>query len=195
MAKKRKAYAPFSLTSEAGVAQTPVEGYIDVDQMIYPTVSTGTVNENGKWTGVKSNDPEFMGFTKALAVADSGEFLAPDTNNHPSINMEGFRHLQFIVKASSNADTQLYARTGPDTIKCLNVTLQAAEDIRLAGIGDPANDVGFASALNDTSETISSGYRLFTVYDRLKDVNNFQILVKNVSGSNRDYEFAFRRLI
>ena len=44
MAKERKAYAPFSLTSEAGVAQTPVEGYIDVKQQIYPTVTTGTIN-------------------------------------------------------------------------------------------------------------------------------------------------------
>jgi hypothetical protein len=64
MARKRKAYAPFSLTSEAGVAQTPLEGYIDVDQQIYPTVNTGTVNENGKWSGVKSNDVEFIEFTK-----------------------------------------------------------------------------------------------------------------------------------
>ena len=89
MDKKRKVYAPFSLTSEAGVAQTPVEGYIDVNQTIYPTVNTGTINENGTWTGVKSNDPEFMGFTKAIQVADSGIALFPDTNNHPSINMEG----------------------------------------------------------------------------------------------------------
>ena len=52
MERKRKAYAPFSQTSEAGVAQTPVEGYIDVNQTIYPTVQTGVVNENGTWVGV-----------------------------------------------------------------------------------------------------------------------------------------------
>ena len=61
---KRKAYAPFSLTSEAGVAQTPVEGYIDVEQNIQPTVATGTINENGKWAGVKSSDEEFFAITK-----------------------------------------------------------------------------------------------------------------------------------
>ena len=69
---KRKAYAPFSLTSEAGVAQTPVEGYIDVEQKIYPIVSTGTINENGKWAGVKSDDTEFFGFTKAENVTNGG---------------------------------------------------------------------------------------------------------------------------
>ena len=195
MDKKRKVYAPFSLTSEAGVAQTPVEGYIDVNQAIYPTVNTGTVNENGTWAGVKSNDTEFMGFTKGVAIADQGEFLVPSTNNHPSINMEGFRHLQFVLKASSTADTQIFARAGPDTEKCLNVSLRAGQDLRIAAIGDPANDVGFAVALSDTSETIYDEYVLFTVYDRLKDQNNIQLLIKNVSGSDRDYEFGFRRLV
>ena len=59
MTQKRKAYAPFSLTSEAGVGQTPVEGYIDVNQMIYPSVDTGVIDENGEWKGVQANDKEF----------------------------------------------------------------------------------------------------------------------------------------
>ena len=90
MARKRKAYAPFSLTSEAGVAQTPLEGYIDVDQQIYPTVNTGTVNEKGIWTGIKSSDTEFFGFTKAEGIPGGATFLAPDTNAHPSLDMQGF---------------------------------------------------------------------------------------------------------
>ena len=57
---KRKAYAPFSLTSEAGVSQTPVEGYIDVEQKVYPVISTGVVNEFGQWTGVVANDKAFI---------------------------------------------------------------------------------------------------------------------------------------
>ena len=77
MDQKRKAYAPFSLTSEAGVAQTPVEGYIDVNQSIYPIVNTGVVNENGKWTGVRSSDTEFQGFTKHLAVGNGANVAVP----------------------------------------------------------------------------------------------------------------------
>jgi len=195
MARKRKAYAPFSLTSEAGVAQTPVEGYIEVDQTIYPTVSTGTVNENGKWTGVKSNDSEFMGFTKAVEIPDTQTVLFPDTNNHPSINMEGFAHLQFILKSTNDGTVRIDAKTGPDTQKCLNVVLQANADIKLSGIGDPQTDTGFADALYDASENLTSGYRLFTVYDRLKDINNFQISVRNNTGDVATLEFAFRRLV
>ena len=60
MPDKRKAYAPFSLITESGVSNAPVEGYIDVNQEIQPIVSTGVVNENGTWTGVKSDDKEFF---------------------------------------------------------------------------------------------------------------------------------------
>ena len=195
MAKERKAYAPFSLTSEAGVAQTPVEGYIDVRQEIYPIVSTGTVNENGKWTGVKSNDTEFMGFTKAVAIADGTGALFPDTNNHPSINMEGFRHLQFVAKSSNDGAFRVDVKSGPDTVKTLNVTLLANADMKLAGIGDPANDTGFADVLYDASENLTGQFRLFTVYDRTKDIPNFQIKLTNNTGGPADIEFAFRRLV
>ena len=45
MSKDRKVYAPFSLTSElGGVTQTPVEGYIDVEQRIKPTLTVGSVD-------------------------------------------------------------------------------------------------------------------------------------------------------
>ena len=74
---KRKAYAPFSLTSEAGVGQTPVEGYIDVEQKIYPTVQTGVVNENGKWVGVKASDTEFRNFTSDVLIANGGSITVP----------------------------------------------------------------------------------------------------------------------
>ena len=103
MAKERKAYAPFSLTSEAGVAQTPVEGYIDVRQEIYPTVSTGTINENDKWTGVKSSDSEFLGLSKAEAIPSGTDVLFPDTNTHPN-----------TVWGSSTSDFDTYSPTDRD---------------------------------------------------------------------------------
>tara|TARA_B100000575_G_scaffold63873_1_gene48868 strand:+ start:1934 stop:2521 length:588 start_codon:yes stop_codon:yes gene_type:complete len=195
MAKERKAYAPFSLTSEAGVAQTPVEGYIDVVQKIYPSVTTGTINENGKWTGVRSNDSEFIGFSKAVQVADGGSVLFPDTNNHPNINMEGFKDLQFVAKSSVDGNFRIDAKIGPDTIRTLNVTVVGGSSFKLAGIGDPANDTGFADTLQDTSEFLGSGFRLFTVYDRLKDIPNMQLFFVNNTGSITDIEFAFRRLV
>ena len=81
MDKKRKVYAPFSQTSEAGVAQTPVEGYIDVNQTIYPTVNTGVVDEKGQWAGVKSDDADFFA---GLAGATAGVKASKKKATKPS---------------------------------------------------------------------------------------------------------------
>ena len=195
MPYERTGYAPWSLTREAGVQSATVDGTIQVPQYIQPVLSTGFVDESGNWIGTKSNDREFMGFTKAVAIADTATVLFPDLPNFPNINMEGFRHLQFILKTTNDGSVRIDAKTGPDTEKCLNVVLQANADIKLAGIGDPANDTGFADALYDAAENLTANYRLFTVYDRLKDVNNFQLAVRNNTGGEATFEFAFRRLV
>ena len=195
MAKERKAYAPFSLTSEAGVAQTPVEGYIDVRQEIYPIVSTGTINENGKWTGVKSDDEDFIGFTKGIQIAASGELLCPDTNNHPSIDMTGFRHLQFAVKGDDSFVAGFTAIAGPNTVSTLNLGEGAAGiNARFLGQSRYVDDT-FDNVLADTSEQIYSNWRVFTVLDRFTGLTNVQIKLENKSASAKDIEFAFRRLV
>ena len=196
MAKERKAYAPFSLTSEAGVAQTPVEGYIDVRQEIYPTVSTGTINENGKWTGVKSDDPEFMGFSRSVQLASSGVALFPDTNNHPSIDMSGVRHLQFAIKSSRSDTIKINAVMGPETVAFANLKgVAAAADLKFVSASRYVDET-FDNVLNDTSELMSADeWRLFTVLDRAQGQKNMQIKIENNAGDPTDFEFAFRRLI
>jgi hypothetical protein len=192
---KRKAYAPFSLTSEAGVAQTPVEGYIDVEQKIYPTVNTGTVNENGTWAGVKSSDSEFIGLTKAEGIANGGEVLFPDTNNHPSINCEGFTAIQFALKVSATGSYAITTVTGPDTEGFLNLTpTEAGVQLRIT---DP-NGTGFENVLDDGGESIgtANAWRIFTIArNRLLGQINIQFKVTNNTGGNSDIEFAYRRLV
>ena len=198
MEKKRKVYAPFSLTSEAGVAQTPVEGYIDVNQTIYPTVNTGTINENGIWSGVKSNDTEFIGLTTHLAIPDSGTVLFPDTNNHPSIDMEGFTDIMIAFKAittASNVTARIEAVSGPDTIRVANLEpVNAGEVIRGNLFGQTMSE--FNNVLVDSSETLTANvWTIFTLQNILKNRQNFQFKVTNNSGGQRSLEFAFRRLI
>ena len=194
MAKERKAYAPFSLTSEAGVAQTPVEGYIDVRQEIYPIVSTGTVNENGKWTGVKSNDAEFIGLSKAVAIDNGSEVLFPDTNNFSHINMEGFVALQIALKVTRAGSYGLSSRFGPDTVRFANLSpIAAGQDIRIT---DP-NGTGFENIIDDGGETMTAdAWHIFTIAQtRARDQQNMQIKITNGSGGVADIEFGFRRLI
>jgi hypothetical protein len=201
MDKKRKVYAPFSLTSEAGVAQTPVEGYIDVNQTIYPTVNTGTVNENGRWTGVKSNDLEFKGFTKDEAIADSTTILVPTGSNANDnrINMEGFKDIQFALKITNTGNYAFSAIMGPSNSenRFLNLSpVNAGENLQGAGAGvrGPADrlDVLFEDGADNMT---ADAWHVFTIFNVLANQNNLQFKVTNNSGGNSDIEFAYRRLV
>jgi len=194
MDKKRKVYAPFSLTSEAGVAQTPVEGYIDVNQVIYPTVNTGTVNENGTWTGVKSNDTDFIGLSKALAIPNGGEFLAPDTNNHPSMNLEGFNALQVAIKPSNGGTYTLSTIIGPDTIRFANLEPVAAGTANKVVNNFNTND-NIGATLDDSVALTADVWNIITIYSAVANQQNLQFKIVNASGGNSDIEFAFRRLV
>jgi|TARA_R100000388_G_scaffold94921_1_gene84197 hypothetical protein len=194
MAKERKAYAPFSLTSEAGVAQTPVEGYIDVRQEIYPIVSTGTVNENGKWTGVKSDDVEFLGLSKAEAVGNGSVVMFPDTNEFPSINMDGFRTLQIALKVSNAGNYDINGRFGPDTISFANLSpIAAGTSIRIIDTIGTSDEAMFDDTV---SVSVADAWSIFTVLgDRCIGQLNMQVRVANNSGDISDIEFGFRRLV
>ena len=196
MAKERKAYAPFSLTSEAGVAQTPVEGYIDVRQEIYPTVNTGTVNENGKWTGVKSDDTEFIGLSKDLAVGNGTFIFAPTgpKANDNFIDMSGFETLQVALKVSRDGSYGLTTIFGPSNSEStyLNLTPFAAGE----NVTVNENSTTFGTVVADGSETLTADqWHVFTILYRAKGQVNMQIKVTNSSGGSSDIEFAYRRLV
>ena len=191
MARKRKAYAPFSLTSEAGVAQTPVEGYIDVDQKIYPTVSTGTINENGKWTGVKSSDSEFIDITKAIQVDDGVSEYFPAEQ----IDMTGFNDIFIAVKPSNGGNYETTAVMGTDTQPFANLKPVNAAAI-LRGTAWGANNQNIIDLFNDGAEAFTADvWNILTIQQRLKDQKNLQFKITNNSGGSSDIEFAFMRLI
>lgn len=194
-------YAPFSLTSEAGVAQTPVEGYIDVNQTIYPTVNTGTVNENGTWTGVKSNDPEFKGFTRDLAIPDGTDILVPTgpAIGDAHIIMEGFTDLQIALKVSNAGNYAIKAIMGPSNSESqfLNLTpVNSGERLRGAGAGVRGPADRLDDLFVDGADAIAVDvWTIYTIFDVLANQNNMQFLITNNSGGNSDIEFAYRRLV
>ena len=192
---KRKAYAPFSLTSEAGVAQTPVEGYIDVEQKIYPTVNTGTVNENGTWAGVKSDDVEFLGLSRAEAIANTSNALFPDTPDFPSIDMSGFQHLVIAIKPTENGDHAIRAVMGPDTTPFANLRPVVANAM-LRGAISAETTPAIVDLLGDNAETLTAdAWNIFTIQNSFVGQKNMQIRIQNNTGSINTIEFAFMRLV
>jgi hypothetical protein len=194
MAKERKAYAPFSLTSEAGVAQTPVEGYIDVRQEIYPIVSTGTINENGTWTGVKSDDSDFLGLSKVEVLGTGQAVLFPDTNNFQSIDMTGFTTLQIALKSTRTGNISISGRFGPDTIRFANLEpIAAGQIIKIIDNITGSDESVFDDNIN---VPVTDAWYIVTILaDRCKGQKNMQIRTVNETGGNADIEFAFRRLV
>jgi hypothetical protein len=194
MARKRKAYAPFSLTSEAGVAQTPLEGYIDVDQQIYPTVNTGTVNENGKWSGVKASDDDFIDITKHVAVANGGETLSPDTGTVNFIDMTGFNDIQLAVKPTNAGNYAIEAVMGPDTNRYANLSPVNSG----AGLRGNQNTTGKDCDLlfRDTAESFTADvWNILSIQNVVANIKLLQFKITNNSGGNSDIEVAFMRLI
>jgi hypothetical protein len=188
---KRKAYAPFSLTSEAGVAQTPVEGYIDVEQKIYPTVGTGTVNENGKWTGVKSNDAEFIGLQKDLLIANGASIV-----NNTTIDCTDFDNLMFAIKPSNAGNF----------ILTLNISGTETGDDSYYNL-KPVNTDFFAFATLRTDSSANLLDQLLVAENtyaadvwsviKVNETKGFKFVMKitNASGGDSDIETAFMRII
>ena len=197
MEKKRKVYAPFSLTSEAGVTQTPVEGYIDVNQTIYPTVSTGTVNENGKWVGVKASDDEFIGFTRDELVADGSGILVPSgpKEDDNRINMTGYTDLFIAMKPTRTGNYRFAAVMAPDTTPFANLSPTNAGN-ELRGNIAQAAPADFEFLFLDSAESCAADiWNIFIIGSVLREQKNLQISITNNSGGESTMEFAYMRLL
>jgi hypothetical protein len=193
---KRTGYAPWSLTREAGVQSATVNGTIEVPQTCQPTINTGVIDEKGNWQGVKASDEVFIGITTAEAIADGANFLFPDTNNFPSIDMTGFRDLQICLKPSNGGNVAIKAVLGPDTEGYANLKPIASGNFpRLAGnLGDDFNT--FASALDDSAESLTVDvWNIFTILGNLRHNKNFQIQIVNNTGSPTTFQAGFMRLV
>jgi hypothetical protein len=192
--KIRKVYAPYSTTGEQ-VGQTPLTGYVDVAQAIYPAVNTGQVSTDGEWSGVRVNDKQFIGLTKADAIANGGDALFPDTNDFPSMNTNGFDDIIFAIRPTNGGNYGLRAVMGPDTTPFANLTpVNAAAIIKIKDLRTAAASLG--DAFVDSAEALTADvWNIFNVQQVLGNQRNMQLKVTNNSGGESTIEFAFMRLI
>ena len=183
MVEKREAFAPWSLTREAGVQSATVNGTIDVPQVVQPILSTGFVDYKGNWQGAKSSDEQFFGITTHLGVANGGATLSPATGNVDYIDMTGFTDL-------------MIAMMGPDTNSFANLAPVATGE-SLRGNSFPASTDDIAQLLNQSTEAfdIADAWKIVYIHSRLKGQKNLQIKITNNTGGASDMEVAFMRLI
>jgi|TARA_R110000823_G_scaffold302567_1_gene423820 hypothetical protein len=193
--KIRKVYAPYSTTGEQ-VGQTPLEGYVDVSQAIYPAVNTGQIGEDGEWSGVVVSDKNFIAITKHEGIANGGDTLSPDTNEFPSLDMTGFNDLIIAMKPSSAGNYKIIAVMGPDTVPFANLT-PVASGVNLRGNSFPASVDDIAQLLNQSTEAydVADAWTLLYIHSRLKGQKNLQIQITNNTGNPSNMEVAFMRMV
>tara|TARA_R110001599_G_scaffold283232_1_gene485104 strand:- start:89 stop:679 length:591 start_codon:yes stop_codon:yes gene_type:complete len=196
MVEKREAFAPWSLTREAGVQSATVNGTIDVPQVVQPILSTGFVDYKGNWQGAKSSDEQFFGITTHLGVANGGATLSPATGNVDYIDMTGFTDLMIAMKPSAAGNYAIVAVMGPDTNSFANLAPVATGE-SLRGNSFPASTDDIAQLLNQSTEAfdIADAWKIVYIHSRLKGQKNLQIKITNNTGGASDMEVAFMRLI
>ena len=193
MVYNRTGYAPWSLTREAGVQSATVDGTIEVQQYIQPTIDTGFCDEKGNWKGIKSSDEQFIGLTTAEGIANGGEVLFPDTVNIVSIDMTGFNDIFIALKPSNGGNYAITSVMGPDTTPFANLTPVAAA----RSLKGTDGIIGSLSQLfNDTAEDCQSDlWNIFSIKSVLSNQKNLQFKVVNNSGGSSNIEFGFMRLV
>jgi len=199
MANKRKAYTPFSTSSEAGVTTAPVEGYISVDQEVKPTVDTGFIDSKGIWIGHQTSDTAFDIYQKDEGIGNGVTIITPSVNPDGTwpLDMTGYCDLALALKVTNSGNYAISAVMGPDTVSYANLSpVDAASNIRIIDVGS-GNDTSFYNALVDAAEGMDNAnvWKIFMIKDRLTEQKLCQFKIVNNSGGSSDIETAFMRIV
>jgi len=192
---KRKVYAPYSVSGE-NVAQTPLEGYIEVQQEIIPTIETGFVNENGLWIGNVSSDSAFSIHNDGVEIANTGVFISPSVNADGTwpLDMTGFTDIAIALKPTNGGNYSISAVMGPDSLSFANLS-----PVNPAAILKGNSSVVPSTTDNlfvDTSEALTADvWNIFYIFNRVKNQKLLQFKIVNNSGGISTIETAFMRLV
>jgi len=189
----RKVYAPYSKTGEQ-VGQTPLEGYVEVNQAVYPAVNTGLINENGEWIGLKSSDKNFLIDATHEAVANGGAVLSPQATPD-YIDMTGFSDLFIAIKPTNGGNFALEAVMGPATNAFANLRdVNAAVVLKGWPFGD--NAASMENLFADSSEALTADvWNIFIIKNNLASQKLLQFKLTNNSGGASDIDFAYMRVV
>ena len=196
MAGKRKAYAPFSLITESGVANAPVEGYIDVEQVVQPTVNTGIVNEDGTWEGVKANDKEFKIMGTDLAIANGGHVTAPvgSSEEENFIDMTGFTSMFIALRVTNTGPFKIQAVMGAQAYPFSNLSPINEGAILRGFVRNGAGETD--DLMSDGAETLTADvWNIYYLQNTLANQKVMQFKITNNSLGSSDIQFAYMRLV
>jgi len=196
MVEKREAFAPWSLTRKAGVQSATVNSDIEVPQFIQPVLSTGFVDEDGNWKGVKSSDEQFLIDATHESVAHGATVLSPQATPD-YIDMTGFNDLFIAIKPSNGGNMAISAVMGPATNAFANLRdVNPASTLRGAPSYYPQSANIVDNLFVDPAETlIVDVWNIFSITKILKSQKLLQFKITNNSGDASDIAFAYMRVV
>jgi len=193
----RKVYAPYSQSGE-NVAQTPLEGFIEVQQEIIPTIETGFVNENGLWIGNVSSDAQFSIHNDGVEIANSAVFITPSVNPDGTwpLDMTGFNDVFIGLKPTNGGNYGIKAIMGPDSNSFANLSpVNPAATLKYSQNFTGTSST-FTACLDDSTESLTADvWNIFKIEGRLTEWKLLQFLITNGSGDISTIETAFMRLV
>ena len=198
MAGKRKAYTPFSTSSEAGVSAAPVEGFIEVDQSVRPTLNTGFVDQKGIWTGNVTSDTEFIAFTINEEIANGATFEAPSANADGSwpLDMTGYNDIQIALKPTNGGNYKIEAvmgSTGAPSELYANIQPLDAEALLY---GNLYNKQEFQKLFGDNAQALTADvWNIFYLEQVLRNQKRLMFQMTNNSGDISTIEMCFLRIV
>ena len=189
--KIRKVYAPYSTTGEQ-VGQTPLTGYVDVAQAIYPAVNTGQVSTDGEWSGVIVSDKVFTIDTAHENTPNAAAVLVPQKANADFIDMTGYSDIFIAILPSQTGNMAIEAIMGPDTNTFANLTpVNAATTLRIWEDLSATSE----SAVNQSAEALTANvWNIYSIQGRLSGQKNLQFKITNNTGNTSDIVFAYLRV-
>ena len=184
----RKVYAPYSTSGEQ-VGQTPLTGYVDVAQAIYPAVNTGQISTDGEWSGVLVSDKLFFDFQTDLAIANGADIIS-----NKVIDTYGYNKLNIGLNVSRAGDYNfLLLFGGDDNDSYLNLNPINTAGQPKATIRTDSSTNAFSTLLNDAETIGADVWNIFQV----NNLEGFKLKLKivNNSGGNANIQTAIQRLI
>jgi len=196
MAGKRKAYAPFSTSNEAGVSAAPVEGFIEVTQDVRPTIDTGFVDKKGNWQGHRTSDTEFGFYSKEEAIANGGEVQVPADIG--TMSMVGFEDIQIAIRVTNGGNFAIQAIMASDGSQpYYNLKPPNAATFLRGNIEGTATTMSsFTNVLADAAESLTADvWNIFYIRMVLRNQARLGFKITNNSGDPSDIESTFLRLV
>jgi len=188
---KRKAYTPFSTSSEAGVTAAPVEGFIDVTQDVRPIIDTGFVDSKGRWIGHVTSDTEFKFYQKDEAIANTANFITAK-----GFDMTGFQDVTLAIRPTNGGNYAIVAVMGSDGSNRFANLAPLNDAATLRGLIPAYAASSMNNIFSDSAESLTADvWNIFIIKDILSNQKLLQFKITNNSGGVSTVETCFLRSV